>query len=60
MAKAVLKKTDGSTVNVPDLDLGQTQKFKEIPTTQVWFLETTDLDGIVYTIEFVGGRPKRG
>lgn len=59
MAKAVFKKTDGSTVNVPDLDLGQTQKIKEIPTTQVWFLETTDSLGNILLIEFEGGRPKR-
>jgi hypothetical protein len=59
MAKAVLKKTDGSTANVPDLDLAQVQKFKEIPTTQVWFLETTDSSGAVLLIEFEGGRPKK-
>ena len=59
MAKAVLKKTDRSTANVPDLDLRQTQKFKEIPNTQVWLLETTDSNGAILLIEFEGGRPKR-
>ena len=59
MAKAVLKNTSGGTVNVPDLDLAQVQKIKEIPALEPWKLETTDLLGNVLLIEFEGGRPKR-
>jgi hypothetical protein len=59
MAKAVLKNTSGGKVNVPDLDLSQVHKIKDIPALEPWKLETTDLLGNVTVIEFEGGRPKR-
>lgn len=59
MAKAVLKKTSGGTVNVPDLDLAQVQKIKEISPTQVWFLETTNTNGVTVRTEYLGPEPKR-